>query len=60
MLWLVDEMLAQKGRHFRIIVGEPIPIEQLEGLESLGEQVEFVRERCYALEKALLEVPKSE
>lgn len=60
MLWLVDEMLAQKGRHFRIIVGEPIPIEHLERMESLGEQVEFVRERCYALEKALLEVPKSE
>ena len=25
MLWLPDEMFSQKGRHFRIVVGDPIP-----------------------------------
>ncbi len=29
MLYLPDEMFAQKGKHFRIIVGDPIPAAQL-------------------------------
>lgn len=53
MLWLVDEMLSQKGQHFRIIVGEPIEVASLEQVGSPAEQVLAVRKACYALEKRL-------
>lgn len=53
MLWLVDEMLSQKGQHFRIIVGEPIEVESLREIGSHAEQVLEVRKACYALEKEL-------
>ena len=53
MLWLVDEMLSQKGQHFRIIVGDPIEVESLREVGSHTEQVLEVRKACYALEKEL-------
>ena len=53
MLWLVDEMLSQKGQHFRIIVGDPIEVESLREVGSHAEQVLEVRKACYALEKEL-------
>ena len=53
MLWLVDEMLSQKGQHFRIIVGEPIEVESLREVGSRAAQVLEVRKACYALEKEL-------
>lgn len=53
MLWLVDEMLAQKGRHFRIVVGEPIDCTRDLPEGSAREQVDFIRKRCYALENRL-------
>lgn len=58
MLWLVDEMLRQKGQHFRIIVGEPIDVADLHEAGTLAEQVEEVRKKCYALEKRLQNVVK--
>jgi hypothetical protein len=60
MLWLVDEMLAQKGRHFRIVVGEPIENKELQAFSSRSEQLRFVREKCYALEKRLQSLKKKE
>ena len=59
MLWLVDEMLGQKGRHFRIVVGEPLDMEALYALPSRDEQLQFVREKCYALEKRLESLPQN-
>ncbi len=53
MLWLPDEMFAQKGRHFRIRVGEPITVAELQHKGSLREQTEYLREKCYLLEKRL-------
>ena len=53
MLWLVDEMLSQKGQHFRILVGDPIEVESLHEAGTLAEQVLEVRKACYALEKEL-------
>ncbi len=53
MLWLPDEMLAQKGRHFRMIVGKPIPMSELQVHGTLREQADFVREKCYELEKTI-------
>lgn len=53
MLWLPDEMFSQKGRHFRIRVGEPIPLTDLQAVGSLREQVEVVRKKTYFLKKQL-------
>ena len=53
MLWLPDEMFSQKGRHFRIVVGDPIAVAELQPCGSLREQVEEVRKKVYSLEKTL-------
>lgn len=49
MLYLVDEMFKQKGKHIVIRVGEPISLEVLEGMESPRERCEFVREKVYQM-----------
>ncbi len=51
MLWLPDEMFSQKGKHFRIFVGDPIPLSELQKIGSLREQVAEVRKKTYFLEK---------
>ncbi|HIW65389.1 MAG TPA: acyltransferase [Candidatus Alistipes intestinipullorum] len=53
MLWLPDEMFSQKGRHFRIVAGDPIPVADLQRYGSLRDQVEEVRKRCYFLKNRL-------
>ena len=53
MLWLPDEMFAQHDSHFRLQVGQPIPLEELQAVGTLREQVAYIREKCYALEKEL-------
>lgn len=53
MLWLCDEMFNQKGKHFRIIVGEPISREELEKCGSFKEQSEYVRKKTYFLKNKL-------
>lgn len=50
MLWLPDEMFSQKGNHFRIFVGEPIPVAELQSQGSLREQTEYVRKKAYFLQ----------
>ncbi len=53
MLYLADEMFRQRGRSFRIRVGEPIPAEELASCGSLREQTEYVRTKTYLLGKEL-------
>ena len=53
MLWLPDEMFSQQGRHFRIVVGDPVPAEELTQFGSLREQAEAIRRKTYFLEKSL-------
>ncbi|MDE5578937.1 MAG: acyltransferase [Alistipes sp.] len=53
MLWLPDEMFSQQGRHFRIVVGDPVPAEELARFGSLREQAEAIRRKTYFLEKTL-------
>ena len=53
MLWLPDEMFSQKGKHFRIAVGDPIPVAALQHCGSLREQTEEVRKKTYFLENKL-------
>lgn len=45
MLWLSDEMFSQKGKHFRILVGDPIPVAELQRYGGLRDQAEFVRQK---------------
>ena len=58
MLWLPDEMFSQKGRHFRIFVGDPIPVSELQRYGGLREQAEFVRKKAYFLENMLAPEPE--
>ncbi len=53
MLLLVDGMFKQGGKHFRMIVGEPISLAELTAVGSVVEQVEHVRNKCYDLEHTL-------
>lgn len=53
MLWLSDEMFSQKGKHFRIVVGDPIPVSELQRYGGLREQAEYVRKKAYFLENLL-------
>lgn len=57
MLWLPDEMFSQSGRHFRLVVGDPIPVGELQRFGSLREQTEEVRRKTYFLEKTLAALP---
>lgn len=59
MLWLPDEMFSQAGRHFRIVVGDPIPISELQTLGTLREQADYIRKKAYFLENTLGSAPKS-
>ncbi len=49
MLWLVDEMFRQRGRHFTLRFGTPIPPEQLLAQGSRREQTAYIRRQVYAL-----------
>ena len=51
MLWLPDEMFSQKGRHFRLIVGDPVSVAELQRFGTLAEQVDEIRRKTYFLEK---------
>ena len=53
MLWLPDEMFSQQGRHFRIAVGDPIDVADLQTCGSLREQALEVRKKTYFLEKTI-------
>lgn len=53
MLWLPDEMFSQKGRHFRMVVGDPISTADLQCEGTMREQTEYIRKKTYLLEKHL-------
>lgn len=52
MLWLPDEMFAQRGRSFRIRFGEPIPWEVLDACPTLRAKADCVRAKVYSLRKS--------
>lgn len=56
MLYLPDEMFSQKGKHFRILVGEPVSTDELVECGSWQQRADYVREKAYSLEKSC--VPK--
>ncbi len=49
MLLLVDGMFRQQGKSFKMVVGDPIRVEELKGFGSVREQVEAVRKKTYSL-----------
>ena len=58
MLWLSDEMFSQKGKHFRILVGDPIPVAELQRYGALRDQADYVRKKAYFLENMLAPEPE--
>lgn len=53
MLWLPDEMFSQGGKHFRIVVGDPVPLSELSAQGSLRAQTEYIRKKAYFLQNKL-------
>lgn len=49
MIYLPDEMFSQKGRHFDIHFGKPIPWQELAASTSVSRTVQQIREMVYAL-----------
>lgn len=50
MLYLVDEMFKQKGKHIAVHVGEPVSPAELEKFSSTKERTEHIRKLVYAME----------
>ena len=59
MLYLADEMFRQRGRTFRIRVGEPVPMGELQAFDGLREQADYIRKKAYFLAKTAENEPES-
>lgn len=53
MLYLVDEMFSQKGKHFNIIFGEPVGWQELDNGEPAKVWAGRIKERVYALKNSI-------
>ena len=51
MFLLVDGMFRQQGKHFRILIGDPITPKELSKVGSVNEQCDFIRKKTYFLAK---------
>jgi len=51
LIFLPDEMFKHRGKHFKIIVGEPIPYHTFDKLHTPDEWAEKLRQFIYILEK---------
>jgi len=49
MMYLVDELYKQRGKHFTIRIGKPIPWETFDKTKSLNEWANWVREIVYSM-----------
>lgn len=49
MLYLVDEMFKQKGKHIALTIGEPIPWQTLAEMSSPKEMTAYVRRRSFEM-----------
>jgi hypothetical protein len=50
MLYLVDEMFKQKGKHIALHVGDPVSPAELEKLATPKERTAHIRKLVYAME----------
>jgi putative hemolysin len=51
MMYLADEMFKQKGNHFTIRVGKPIPWQTFDKSKSLAQWAQWVKEITYKLKQ---------
>lgn len=49
MLYLADEFFKQKGAHFNLTIGEPIPWQTFDKSKSQAQWAEWIRETSYKL-----------
>ena len=49
MLFLVDEMYKNVGKHFRIAIGKPIPWQTFDHSKSATEWAQYVKDSVYKL-----------
>jgi len=49
MLYLVNELFKQRGKKFKIIIGDPIPFESLDRSLTHNQWAEKINKQCYAL-----------
>ena len=49
MLFLVDEMYKNVGKHFRIAIGKPIPWQTFDHSKSVTEWAQYVKDSVYKL-----------
>lgn len=52
MLYLADEMFKQGGRHFDILIGDPIPWQKIRKGGTPAQWAEQIREKAYRLKKS--------
>ena len=50
MMYLVDEMFKQRGKHFTIKIGKPIPWETFDKTKNQAQWAQWVKEICYKME----------
>ena len=53
MMYLVNEMFKQKGKHFTIRIGKPIPWQTFDKSKSQTEWAAYVKEIVYKMEKTI-------
>ena len=51
MLYLVNEMFKQKGNHFKVKIGKPIPFSTFDKNKTPNQWAQWVRGKVYELEK---------
>lgn len=51
MMYLADEMFKQKGKHFTIRIGKPIPWQTFDKSSSLSNWADWIKEIVYQMEK---------
>ena len=49
MMFLVDEMYKNVGKHFRIAIGKPIPWQTFDKSKTATEWAQYVEDKVYEL-----------
>lgn len=52
MMYLADEMFKQKGNHFTVKIGKPIPWQTFDKSKTPFEWAQWVREQCYKIKQS--------
>jgi putative hemolysin len=51
MMFLADEMFKQRGNHFRVVIGKPIPWQTFDKTKSPQKWAQWVKDIVYSMEK---------